>query len=143
MAGDSSTAELQVKLLYRANATFTAKPCTVTVVGHAKQFYSYFHEKFGTSGGFWIFSWNYQREKLVEDFKKSKTLETTVEMGDPELRDLADKYLNIGDITKRYEEDAVEYLSDIQVDRTGKVPDNSYEKRVGRTTIFSPHFYWS
>ncbi len=143
LAGDSSTAELQVKLLYRANATFSVKPCTITVVGHADQFYSYFHEKFGTSGGVWIFSWNYQREKLVEDFRKSRTIETTVEMGDPELRDLADKYINVGEITKRYEGDAVEYLSGIEVDRTGKVPDNSYEKRVGHTTIFSPNFYWT
>jgi hypothetical protein len=143
LTGGASSSTLQVKLMYRAESVFALHPCTVSVDASKSEMFSYFHEKISAAGGFWIASWSYQREKLREHYTSSQIIKTKIVMGSPELQPFADKYLNIPELVKRYEDDAVEFLADITVDRTGKVPDNTFEKREGRITIFSPSFYWS
>src|SRR5262249_35981394 len=56
--------DLGITVLYKADSTFALKPCTIKVEGNAEQTFKYFHEKISGGGGFWIFSFSYQRETI-------------------------------------------------------------------------------
>jgi hypothetical protein len=142
---NASSSTLLVKLLYRAQSVFAIKPIKVTVTAHKDDYFSFFHEKMNASGGFWIFSWNYQRERIRQEAKTNKIIKTKIEaeIGDPELQPFVDKYLNIPEIVQRYEDDAVEFLTNISVDHTGEIPDGQFELRPNRPTLFSPIYFWS
>jgi hypothetical protein len=143
LAEKGSAARLGINIQYRANATFAVKPFELIVEATAEKTYKYFHERFKASGGFWCFSWHTEREKIREEMNKNQTMKSTIRFNDPANQALLEQKYKILDVLKRYEDEAINYLADIEVDKTGRVPDNSYEKREGRVTIFSPHFFWS
>lgn len=140
---DGDTRELGITIYYKADATFAMAPTVVEVTANKTAIYDYFHEKASSGGGFWIFSWNSERETIREKFEKTGDIRSTTRIGDRELTaqfggaDFLKTLLN--DMKAR----AVDFVADIEVDQSKVVPDGKYEKRSGRITLFSPTFFWS
>ena len=135
--------DLGISIYYKADSTFALDPSTVEVTANKKEIYNYFHEKSSSGGGFWIFSWNSQRETIREHFEKTGDVKAVVTKGDSGLLKSFGGVEYLKDLVNEMKGRAVDFVADIEVDRSNIVPAGGYERRPGRITLFSPSFYWT
>ena len=142
--GSADSRDLSISISYKGEATFEIAPTTVSVEANRSEMYKYFQSKKKLGGGFWIYNWSTEREKIREEFQKRKHLTGRIRFGDADLIDKAGgaKYLTalLDEAMNR----AVDFMADIKVARTPEeVTMEGYKIRPGRTTIFRPDYYWT
>ena len=142
--GATDSRDLGVSISYEAKVTFEVEPTTVKVEAERSEMYKYFQEKKKSGGGFWIFNWSSEREKIREDFERGGYLKGTIRFGDKTLTDAVGGAEYLTGVLLEAKNRAIDFVADINVARTPKeAPMDGYKERPGKTTIYGPNYYWS
>ena len=136
--------DLSISISYKGEASFEIPPTTVSVEGNKSEMYHYFQKKKKLGGGFWIYNWSAEREEIRDEFQKRQHLTGRIHFGDAGLIDKAGGAKYLTGLLDEAMNRAVDFVADIEVDRTSKEATmDGYKIRPGRTTIFRPDYYWT
>ncbi len=128
--------DLGIAIYYQADALFMLPPTRIWVKAEKSEMFKYVHETLKTKGGFFIFSWSYHREKIREELERRQILKGGIDGKQP----YPEAILNLFQEMKSR---AIDFTAEIRVDPSRKAPDDSFERREGRFTIFGAWYFWT
>jgi hypothetical protein len=127
---------LKTNIHYKADVTFATEPVTIHVEAEREAVFTYLEKILRTTGGFLFFSWAYQKHEIHEEL--TKTHKMVSKLVGYKGTQPPQAYL---DMLKQAEDRAITFISEIDVDKTGKTPDIGYERREHGILFFAPWFF--